>query len=167
MSDNTETAILAGGCFWIMQQLLRHVVGVLSTRAGWTGGESDDPTEGNPGGHAEAVEIVFDPDRISYRGLLEFFFQAHRADLDEHLVGAQYRSEIFYASDRQREVAAETVADIDASGHWPGKIVTKISEAGAFWEAAAEDQDYFQRYRAGYTSHFQRRVKLAHRETAA
>ena len=109
MSDNTETAILAGGCFWIMQQLLRHADGVLSTRAGWTGGESEDPTEDNPGGHAEAVEIVFDPDRISYRGLLEFFFQAHRADLDEHLVGAQYRSEIFYTSDLPLGIVAASV----------------------------------------------------------
>ena len=139
MSDKPETAILAGGCFWIMQQLLRQPDGVLTTRAGWTGGETADPTEDNPGGHAEAVEIVFDPDRISYRGLLEFFFQAHRADLDGQLVGAQYRSEIFYTSDRQREVATKTVADVDASGHWPGRIVTKVSEAGPFWEAAAED----------------------------
>jgi peptide-methionine (S)-S-oxide reductase len=161
MSDDTEIAILAGGCFWIMQQLLRQPDGVLTTRTGWTGGETADPTEDDPGGHAEAVEIVFDPDRISYRGILEFFFQAHRADLDEQLVGAQYRSEIFYSSDRQREVATETVADVDVSGHWPGKIVTKISEAGRFWEAAAEDQDYFQRHRAGCTSHFQRRAKLA------
>jgi peptide-methionine (S)-S-oxide reductase len=157
MSDNTETAILAGGCFWIMQQLLRHPDGVLSTRAGWTGGESDNPTEDDPGGHAEAVEIVFDPDRISYRGLLEFFFQAHRADLDAYLVGAQYRSEIFYTSDRQREVAAETVADVDVSRHWPGKIVTKITEAGYFWEAAAEDQDYFQRYPTSFAAALQRR----------
>jgi peptide-methionine (S)-S-oxide reductase len=152
MSDTAETAILAGGCFWIMQQLLRHPEGVLSTRTGWTGGESDDPTEDDPGGHAEAVEIFFDPHRISYRGLLEFFFQAHRADLDEHLVGAQYRSEIFCTSDRQRVIAAETVADFDASGHWPGRIVTNISEAGPFWVAAPEDQDYFQRHHAEHTS---------------
>jgi peptide-methionine (S)-S-oxide reductase len=166
MSERTETAILAGGCYWIMQPLLRHPYGVICTRAGWTGGHGDNPTEDNPGGHAEAVEVVFDPDRISYRGLLEYFFQVHRADLGERLVGSIYRSEIFCTSDEQREVAEETVADVDASGHWPGKIVTKISEAGPFWEAEAEEQDYFQRYPAGYTSHFRRRVKLPH-EVAA
>ena len=130
MSDNAETAILAGGCSWIMQQLLRHPDGVISTRVGWTGGEGDDPTEENPGGHAEAVEVVFDPERISYRDLLEYFFQVHRADLGERLVGSIYRSEIFYTSDEQRKVAEETIRDVDASGHWPGKVVTKISEAG-------------------------------------
>jgi peptide-methionine (S)-S-oxide reductase len=167
MSDHAETAILAGGCFWITQQLLRHPDGVMSTRVGYTGGENDNPTEENNQGHAEAVEIVFDPERISYRDLLEFFFQIHRADLDERLVGFQYRSEIFYTSEEQRQVAEDTITDVDASGHWPGKIVTEISEAGPFWEAEAEEQDYFQRYPDGYTSHFPRRVKLPHRETAA
>ena len=149
MSDNPETAVFAGGCFWIMQQLLRDRNGVISTRVGWTGGENDNPTEDNNCGHAEAVKVAFDPDRISYRDLLEFFLQIHRADLGERLVGSGYRSEIFYTSEEQRKVAEETIRDVDASGHWPGKVVTKISEAGPFWEAVAEDQDYFQRYTDG------------------
>jgi peptide-methionine (S)-S-oxide reductase len=146
MSDNTETAILAGGCAWIMQQLLRHPDGVISTRQGWTGGEGEDPTEESPGGHAEAVEVVFDPERLSYRLLLEYFFQVHRADLDEDLVGSIYRSEIFYTSEEQRQVAEDTIRDVDASGHWLGKTVTKVTEAGRFWEDPAKDQDYFLRY---------------------
>jgi methionine-S-sulfoxide reductase len=115
MSDDTETAILAGGCFWIMQQLLRDRDGVISTRVGWTGGENDNPTEENNAGHAEAVEVVFDPERISYRDLLEFF-QIHRPDLGERIVDSSYRSEIFYATDEQRKVAEETISDVDASG---------------------------------------------------
>jgi peptide-methionine (S)-S-oxide reductase len=146
MSDNAETAVLAGGCAWIMQQLLRHPNGVISTRVGWSGGEGDNPTEENPGGHAEAVEVVFDPGRISYRDLLEYFFQVHRADLDERLVGSIYRSEIFYTSEEQRQVAEETIRDVDASGHWPGKTVTKVSESGRFLEDHAKDQDYLLRY---------------------
>lgn len=149
MSDNSEAAILAGGCFWILQQLLRDRDGVVSTRVGWTGGENDNPTEENNSGHAEAVEVVFDPERIAYRDLLELFFQVHRPDLGEHLVGSAYRSEIFCTSDEQRRVAAETIRDVDAAGHWPGKVVTQISEAGPFWEAEAEDQDYLQRYPDG------------------
>ena len=149
MSDNAETAVLAGGCFWIMQQLLRHPDGVISTRVGWTGGEGDNPTEENPQGHAEAVEVVFDPERLPYRELLEYFFQVHRPDLGEDLVGTIYRSEIFYTSEEQRMVAEETIADVDASGHWLGKTVTQISEAGRFLEAEAEDQNYFQRYLGG------------------
>ena len=145
MSD-VETAVLAGGCAWIMQQLLRHPDGVIATRVGWTGGEGEGPTEERPGGHAEAVEVVFDPDRISYRELLEYFFQIHRADLDERLVGAIYRSEIFYTSDEQRRVAEETIPDVDASGHWLGKTMTRISKAGRFWESEAADQDYFLHY---------------------
>jgi peptide-methionine (S)-S-oxide reductase len=167
MSDDAETAVLAGGCFWIMQQLLRDRDGVISTRVGWTGGENDNPTEENNSGHAEAVEVVFDPERISYRGLLEFFFQIHRADLGEALVGSGYRSEIFYTSEEQCKVAKETVRDVDASGHWPGKVVTEISEAGAFWEAEAEDQDYFQRYPDGCAPPFPRHaVGAAASETA-
>ena len=146
MSDNTETAVLAGGCAWIMQQLLRHPDGVISTRQGWTGGEGENPTEESPGGNAEAVEVVFDPERLSYRQLLEYFFQVHRADLGEDLVGSIYRSEIFYTSEEQRQVAEEMIRDVDASGHWLGKTVTKISEAGRFWEDPAKDQDYFLRY---------------------
>jgi peptide-methionine (S)-S-oxide reductase len=168
MSGNAETAVLAGGCFWIMQQLLRDRDGVISTRVGWTGGVNDHPTEENNSGHAEAVEVVFDPERISYRDLLEFFFQIHRPDLGERLVGSGYRSEIFYASEEQRRVAEETIGDVDASGHWPGKVVTEISEAGTFWEAEAEDQDYFQRYPDGCAPPFPRhRVEAATGGTAA
>ena len=168
MSENTETAILAGGCYWIMQQLLRERDGVISTRVGWTGGEGDDPTEENPQGHAEAVEVVFDPERVSYRDLLEYFVQVHRPDLGERLVGSGYRSEIFYTSEGQRKVAEETIPDIDASGHWPGKVVTEISEAGTFWEAEGEDQDWFQRYPDGCASPFPRHgVEAANRETVA
>jgi len=155
VGDETETAILAGGCFWIMQQLLRDRNGVISTRVGWIGGENDNPTEENNSGHAEAVEVVFDPERISYRDLLEFFFQIHRPDLGEHLTGSAYRSEIFCATDEQRRVAEETIPDVDASGHWPGEVVTEISEAGPFWEAEAEDQNYFQRYPDGCKRPFQ------------
>jgi peptide-methionine (S)-S-oxide reductase len=171
MSNNAETAVLAGGCAWIMQQLLRHPSGVISTRVGWTGGEGDNPTEESPGGHAEAVEVVFDPERISYRDLLEYFFQVHRADLGERLVGSIYRSEIFCTSEEQRKVAEGMVRDVDASGHWPGKTVTKISEAGPFWEDGAKDQDYFLRYPDypdGSKPPFPRHgVEAAHRETVA
>jgi peptide-methionine (S)-S-oxide reductase len=156
MTDSAETAVLAGGCFWIMQQLLRHCNGVISTRVGWTGGENDNPTEENNSGHAEAVEVAFDPERISYRQLLEFFFLIHRADLGEHLVGSSYRSAIFCRSEEQRKVAEETIRDVDASGHWPGKVVTEIREAGPFWEAQAEDRDYFQRYPEGCAPPFPR-----------
>jgi peptide-methionine (S)-S-oxide reductase len=146
MSDKREIAILAGGCFWITQELVRHLNGVISTRGGYTGGENDNPTDGNHPGHAEAVEIVFDPERITYRDLLEFFFQIHRPDLDEAVVGSSYRSEIFYTSDEQRQIAEDTIAKANAAGFWPDGIVTKISGAVPFWEAEAEDQDYFQRY---------------------
>jgi peptide-methionine (S)-S-oxide reductase len=149
MSENTETAILAGGCFWPAQELLRHRDGVISTRAGYTGGENDNPTAGNHPGHAEAVEVIFDPARTSYRAILEFFLQIHRPDLAEELVGSDYRSEIFYTSDEQRRVAAGTIADAGASGLWPGKVVTKVSEAGPFWEAEAEDQEYLRHYPEG------------------
>jgi peptide-methionine (S)-S-oxide reductase len=167
MSDNPETAVLAGGCFWIMQQLLRDRDGVISTRVGWTGGENDNPTEENNSGHAEAVEVVFDPQRISYRGLLELFFQVHRPDLGEDLVGSAYRSAIFCTTDQQRKVAEETIVDVDASGHWPGKVVTEVSEAGTFWEAEAEDQGYFQRYPDGCAPPFPGSGEAANRETAA
>ncbi len=156
MSDNAETAVLAGGCFWIMQQLLRRPDGVTSTRVGWMGGQNDNPTEEDNDGHVEAVEVVFDPDRLAYRELLEYFFQVHRADLGEEIVGSAYRSEIFCTSDEQRRVAEETIADVDASGHWPGKVVTVISDASTFWESEAEDQDRLQRYPEGCESPFPR-----------
>jgi peptide-methionine (S)-S-oxide reductase len=145
MGDNAETAVLAGGCAWIMQQLLRHPEGVISTRIGFMGGENDNPTE-----------VIFDPARLSYRGLLEVFFQVHRADLDEATVGSLYRSEIFCTSPEQRAVAEETIRDVDASGHWPGKTVTRVSEAAVFWAMGPEDQDYLQRYPQGCTPPFPR-----------
>jgi peptide-methionine (S)-S-oxide reductase len=147
MSENTETAILAGGCFWLTQELLRHRDGIISTRVGYTGGENDNPTAGNHPGHAEAVEVIFEPGRTSYRDILELFFQIHRPDLGEEVVGFDYRSEIFYTSDEQRQVAEDTIPA--ASGFWSAKVATKISKAGPFWEAEAEDQDYLQRYTHG------------------
>jgi peptide-methionine (S)-S-oxide reductase len=171
MSDNAETAILAGGCFWGVQDLLRQRDGVISTRVGYTGGKNEPPTYRNHPGHAEAVEIVFDPERISYRDILEFFFQIHdptTKDRQGNDIGSSYRSEIFYTSDEQRQVAEDTIADVDASGLWPGKVVTEISEAVPFWEAEPEHQDYLQRYPSGYTCHFPRPGwKLPHRATAA
>jgi peptide-methionine (S)-S-oxide reductase len=146
MSESTETAILAGGCFWPAHELLRHRDGFISTRVGYTGGENDNPTANNHPGHAEAVEVIFDPKQTSYRDILEFFFQIHRPDLGAGLVGCDYRSEIFCTSDEQRQVAEDMIADADASGLWAGKVVTKIIEAGPFWEAEAEDQDYLQHY---------------------
>jgi len=139
---STETAILAGGCFWPAQDMFSRRPGVISTRVGYTGGENDNPTDDHHPEHAEALEVVFDPDRTSYRDILEFFFQAHRPDLAEGLVGSDYRSEIFYASEEQRRIAEETIAAIGASGIWPGMVVTRMSAAGTFWEAGAEDQHY-------------------------
>jgi peptide-methionine (S)-S-oxide reductase len=156
MGDDAETAVLAGGCAWIMQQLLRHPEGVISTRTGFMGGANDSPTEEDNVGHAEVVEVVFDPVRLSYRGLLEVFFQVHRADLDEGTVGSPYRSEIFCTSAEQRRTAEEMVRDVDASGHWPGKTVTNISEAVVFWEMEPDDQDYFVRFPHGCKPPFPR-----------
>ena len=155
----SEVAILAGGCFWGVQELLRNRDGVISTRVGYTGGRNDHPTYGNHPGHAEAVEIVFDPERISYRDILEFFFQIHdptTKDRQGNDIGSSYRSEIFYTSDEQRQVAEDTIADVDASGLWPGKVVTVVSEAVPFWEAEPEHQDYLEHYPNGYTCHFVR-----------
>ena len=159
MTTTTETAILAGGCFWGAQELLRKRPGVISTRVGYSGGSVAHATYYNHEGHAEAVEIVFDPSVISYRDILEFFFQIHdptTKDRQGNDIGTSYRSEIFATSDEQREVAEDTIADVDASGLWPGKVVTKISEAVPFWEAEAAHQDYLQRYPNGYTCHFPR-----------
>ncbi len=159
MSEKTEKAILAGGCFWGVQELLRDMDGVISTRVGYTGGDVPNATYPNHGSHAEAVEIVFDPERLSYRDLLEFFFQLHdpttmnRQGNDR---GESYRSEIFYTSEEQKQVAEQTIADVDASGVWPGKVVTALSEAGDFWEAEPEHQDYLQRIPNGYTCHYVR-----------
>jgi peptide-methionine (S)-S-oxide reductase len=156
MGGNTEVAILAGGCAWIMQQLLRHPDGVISTRTGFMGGENENPTEENDGGHAEVVEVVFNPERLSYRGLLDVFFQVHRPDLDEGIVGSLYRSEIFCTSKEQRRLAEEMVRDVDASGHWPGKTVTKVAEASVFREMGPEDQDYLLRFPHGCKPPFPR-----------
>jgi peptide-methionine (S)-S-oxide reductase len=154
MGDHVETAVLAGGCAWVMQQLLRHPEGVISTRTGFMGGRADHPTEAHPGGHAEVVEVVFDPTRLTYRGLLEVFFMAHRADLDETTVSSLYRSEIFCTSPEQRRVAEEMIRDVDASGHWPGRTTTRVSEAGVFWEMGPEDQDFLMRYPHGCAQPF-------------
>ena len=166
-----ERAVLAGGCFWGMQDLIRRQPGVLSTRVGYTGGRVANATYRNHDGHAEAIEIIFDPAKTSLRKQLEFFFQIHdpstmnRQGNDR---GTSYRSAIFYTSDEQRRVAEDTIADVDASGLWPGKVVTVISEAVPFWEAEPEHQDYLQRYPNGYTCHYPRPGwKLPHRETAA
>ena len=158
MGEKTETAILAGGCAWIMQQLLRHPEGVISTRTGFMGGDNENPTEENDGGHAEVVEVVFDPGRLSFRGLLEVFFQVHRADLDEGIVGSLYRSEIFFTSAEQQRVAEEMIRDVDASGHWPGTTVTKVSEATVFWAMGPEDQNYLLRFPHGCAPPFPHRA---------
>jgi len=159
MTDKTERAVLAGGCFWGVQQLIRRKPGVLSTRVGYTGGEVDNATYRNHGNHAEAVEIIFNPDKISFRELLEFFFQIHdpsTVNRQGNDLGPSYRSAIFYTSEEQRRVAEDTIADVDASGIWPGKAVTEVVEAGPFWEAEPEHQDYLERIPNGYTCHFVR-----------
>jgi peptide-methionine (S)-S-oxide reductase len=155
----TEKAILAGGCFWGVQDLIRKLDGVTDTRVGYSGGDTANATYRNHGSHAEAIEITFDPDRISYRDLLEFFFQIHdptTKDRQGNDRGASYRSAIYYADEEQRRVAEDTIADVDASGLWPGKVVTELEPAGAFWEAEPEHQDYLERYPNGYTCHFVR-----------
>ena len=149
MGDNTETAILGGGCAWVLQQLLRQPEGVVSTRTGFMGGATENPSEENSGDHAEVVEVVFDPQRLSFRGLLDVFFLVHRADLGQGIVGSLYRSEIFVTSPEQRNVAEEMIRDVDASGHWPGRTVTRVSEATVFWEMAPEGQDYLLRFPRG------------------
>src|SRR5271166_5595166 len=159
MSERTERAILAGGCFWGMQDLVRKRPGVLSTRVGYTGGDVPNATYRNHGSHAEAIEITFDPDKISYRDLLEFFFQIHdptTVNRQGNDVGTSYRSAIFYLDDEQKRVAEDTIADVEASGLWPGKVVTEVVPAGPFWEAEPEHQDYLERYPNGYTCHFPR-----------
>lgn len=159
MTKQTETAILAGGCFWGMQALLRRQPGVLSTRVGYTGGDVPNATYRNHGTHAEGLEVVFDPSRISFRQILEFFFHIHDPSTPNRQgndLGASYRSAIFYLDDEQKRVAGNTVADVDASGLWPGKVMTEIAPAGPFWEAEPEHQDYLERIPNGYTCHFVR-----------
>lgn len=166
-----ERAVLAGGCFWGVQDLVRRQPGVISTRVGYSGGEVPNATYSNHGNHAEAIEIIFDPAVTSFRALLEFFFQIHdpttknRQGNDR---GASYRSAIYYTSEDQRAVAEDTIADVDASGLWPGKVVTEVEPVGAFWEAEPEHQDYLERIPNGYTCHFVRpNWKLPHRAPAA
>jgi len=170
MSENTETANLAGGCFWGVEDLIRKQPGVISTRVGYSGGDVPNATYRNHGSHAEAVEIVFDPDETTFRDILEFFFQVHdptTKDRQGNDRGESYRSAIFYMSDEQKQVAEDTIADVDASGIWPGEVVTEVTEAGPFWEAEPEHQDYLQWIPNGYTCHFVRPDwKLPKRETA-
>lgn len=159
MADKLETAILAGGCFWGMQYLIRRMPGVVATRVGYTGGDVANATYRNHGTHAEGIEIVFDPALISYRDLLEFFFQIHdpttpnRQGNDR---GLSYRSGIYFLSEEQRIEAEATIADVNASGLWPGRVVTEVAPAGPFWEAEPEHQDYLERIPNGYTCHFVR-----------
>jgi peptide-methionine (S)-S-oxide reductase len=158
-SDTTERAVLAGGCFWGMQDLIRKMNGVVATRVGYSGGDVANATYRNHGTHAEAIEIVFDPKRLSYRQLLEFFFQIHdpttknRQGNDR---GTSYRSAIYFTSDEQKRTAEDTIADVEASGLWPGKVVTELAPAGPFWEAEPEHQDYLEKYPNGYTCHYVR-----------
>ena len=154
-----ERAVLAGGCFWGMQDLIRKQPGIIRTRVGYTGGEVKNATYRNHGNHAEGIEIVYDPAKTDFRAILEFFFQIHDPTTKNRQgndVGASYRSAIYYLNDEQRRIAEDTIADVDASGLWPGKVVTEVAPAGDFWEAEPEHQDYLQRYPNGYTCHFPR-----------
>ncbi len=167
----TNRAVLAGGCFWGMQQLIRRMPGVVATRVGYSGGDVAHATYRNHGTHAEAIEILFDPEKVSYRELLEYFFQIHdpttpnRQGNDR---GMSYRSAIYYTDEDQKRVALETIADVDASGLWPGKVVTEVAPVGPFWEAEPEHQDYLERFPYGYTCHFPRPDwKLPRRSDAA
>ena len=156
---SNQRAVLAGGCFWGMQDLIRRQEGVVATRVGYSGGDVPNATYRNHGTHAEAIEITFDPSRTSFRRMLEFFFQIHdpttpnRQGNDQ---GSGYRSAIFYVDEDQRRVAEDTIADVDASGLWPGKVVTEVAPVGPFWEAEPEHQDYLERRPDGYTCHFVR-----------
>ena len=159
MSGETERAVLAGGCFWGMQDLVRKLPGVLSTRVGYSGGDVANATYHRHGTHAEALEVIFDPSQLTYRQLLEFFFQVHdptTLNRQGNDVGLSYRSAIFYTSDAQKSVAEDTIADVNASGLWPGQVVTTVAPAGPFWEAEPEHQDYLQRIPGGYTCHYPR-----------
>jgi peptide-methionine (S)-S-oxide reductase len=171
MTGVTERAILAGGCFWGMQDLIRRFPGVTFTRVGYSGGDVPNATYRNHGTHAEAIEIIFDPEKTSFRDLLEFFFQIHDPSTKNRQgndLGVSYRSAIFYTSEEQRQVAEDTIADVDASGLWPGKVVTELEPAGDFWEAEPEHQDYLERLPNGYTCHFIRPGwKLPRRSTTA
>jgi peptide-methionine (S)-S-oxide reductase len=168
---STERAVLAGGCFWGMQDLIRKLPGVVSTRVGYSGGDVPNATYRNHGTHAEAIEIIFDPAQTSFRNLLAFFFQIHdptTRNRQGNDVGLSYRSAIFYTSAEQKAVAEDTIADVNASGLWPGKVVTEVAPVGPFWQAEPEHQDYLERIPHGYTCHFIRPGwKLPHREDVA
>jgi peptide-methionine (S)-S-oxide reductase len=170
MSISSEKAILAGGCFWGMQDLIRRLPGVLSTRVGYTGGDVPNATYPNHGNHAEAIEIVFDPETVSYREILEFFFQIHdpttrnRQGNDR---GSSYRSAIFYTNDEQKTTAEHVINEVNASGLWLGKVVTELAAAGPFWQAEPEHQDYLERYPNGYTCHYVRPNWKLSRQKAA
>ncbi|MUO77952.1 peptide-methionine (S)-S-oxide reductase MsrA [Agrobacterium vitis] len=167
----SERAVLAGGCFWGMQDLIRKRPGVISTRVGYSGGDVANATYRNHGTHAEAIEITFDPSKMSFRELLEFFFQIHDPSTPNRQgndVGVSYRSAIFYTSEEQKKVAEDTIADVDASGIWPGKVVTELAPVGDFWQAEPEHQDYLERIPNGYTCHFPRpNWKLPKRQAVA
>ncbi|RSM40691.1 peptide-methionine (S)-S-oxide reductase [Amycolatopsis balhimycina DSM 5908] len=171
MTTSTERAVLAGGCFWGMQELFRRQPGVISTRVGYSGGDVPNATYRNHGTHAEAIEVVYDPTRTTFRDLLEFFFQVHdptTKDRQGNDIGLSYRSAIFFENDEQKRVAEDTIADVEASGLWPGKVVTEVTPVGDFWEAEPEHQDYLQRIPNGYTCHFVRPGwKLPKREKTA
>ena len=155
----TEKAILAGGCFWGMQDLIRKRSGIVKTRVGYTGGDVKNATYRNHGSHAEGIEIIFDPAKVSYRQILEFFFQIHDPTTKNRQgndVGSAYRSAIYYENEQQKKVALDTIADLEASGIWPGKVVTELAPAGDFWQAEPEHQDYLEKYPNGYTCHFPR-----------
>ncbi|MBD9736072.1 peptide-methionine (S)-S-oxide reductase MsrA [Streptomyces sp. H28] len=159
MTRTEEKALLAGGCFWGMQELIRTFPGVLSTRVGYSGGDVPNATYRNHGTHAESIEITYDPAVTDYRTILEYFFQIHDPSTRNRQgndIGTSYRSAVFYYDDEQKRVAEDTIADVDASGLWPGKVVTEVAPAGPFWEAEPEHQDYLQRYPDGYTCHFVR-----------
>ncbi|GCD96795.1 MULTISPECIES: peptide-methionine (S)-S-oxide reductase MsrA [Embleya] len=170
MSAGVEKAVLAGGCFWGMQDLVRKQPGVTATRVGYSGGDVPNATYRNHGDHAEAIEILFDPSVTSYRDILEFFFQIHdptTRDRQGNDIGRSYRSAIYYADEQQQATALETIADVEASGLWPGKVVTELEPLGDFWQAEPEHQDYLERYPNGYTCHFPRPGwKLPHRDRA-
>ncbi|MFN3275800.1 MAG: peptide-methionine (S)-S-oxide reductase MsrA [Paracoccus sp. (in: a-proteobacteria)] len=166
----TERAILAGGCFWGMQDLIRRMPGVVSTRVGYTGGDVSHATYRNHGTHAEGIEVVFDPEMITYRRLLEFFFQIHDPSTPNRQgndIGLSYRSAIYYLDEDQRRVALDTIADVNASGIWPGPVVTEVAPARDFWEAEPEHQDYLERFPNGYTCHFPRPGWVLPRRAAA
>ncbi|AAK65701.1 peptide-methionine (S)-S-oxide reductase MsrA [Sinorhizobium meliloti] len=166
----TKRAVLAGGCFWGMQDLIRKLPGVIETRVGYTGGDVPNATYRNHGTHAEGIEIIFDPERISYRRILELFFQIHdptTKDRQGNDIGTSYRSAIYYVDDEQKRIAQETIADVEASGLWPGKVVTEVEPVRDFWEAEPEHQNYLERYPNGYTCHFPRPNWVLPRRSAA